>query len=319
LIKINNLTKKYEKSTVVDNVSLNLNENEIFGLLGVNGAGKTTIIHMLATILKPTSGTATINGFDIIKESAKVRSSIGIVFQAPSSDDLLTGYENLKIHAFLYGVPFNIREKRIDAALELVGLTERKNDQVRKYSGGMRRRLEIARGLIHEPSVLFLDEPTLGLDPSSRETMWKYIQKLVKEKKMTIILTTHYMEEADLLCDRIGIIEKGKIIALGTPAELKSQVGGDTIRMKLKNDNRDISPLKNLNFIHKIELNDGYVVLNVEDSKRNIPEILKVVEVNYIEYASPTLNDVFIKLTGKTIKEQAEGGFMEKYAQYDRH
>lgn len=319
MIKINNLTKKYEKSTVVDNVSLNLNENEIFGLLGVNGAGKTTIIHMLATILKPTSGTATINGFDIIKESAKVRSSIGIVFQAPSSDDLLTGYENLKIHAFLYGVPFNIREKRIDAALELVGLTERKNDQVKKYSGGMRRRLEIARGLIHEPSVLFLDEPTLGLDPSSRETMWKYIQKLVKEKKMTIILTTHYMEEADLLCDRIGIIEKGKIIALGTPAELKSQVGGDTIRMKLKNGNMDVSPLKNLNFIHKIELNNGYVVLNVEDSKRNIPEILKVVEVNYIEYASPTLNDVFIKLTGKTIKEQAEGGFMEKYAQYDRH
>lgn len=318
MIEIKNLTKKYEKTTVVDNLSLNLKENEIFGLLGVNGAGKTTIIHMLATILKPTSGTATINGFDIIKESAKVRSNIGIVFQAPSSDDLLTGYENLKIHAFLYGVPSNIREKRITDALELVGLTERKNDQVKKYSGGMRRRLEIARGLIHEPSVLFLDEPTLGLDPSSRENMWKYIQKLVKEKKIAIILTTHYMEEADLLCNRIGIIDKGKIIALGTPDELKSQVGGDTVRIKIKN-NSDISPLKNLDFIHKIELIDGHLVLNVEDSKKNIPEILKNIEVDHVEYTIPTLNDVFLKLTGKVIKEHAEGGFMEKYAQYDRH
>jgi ABC-2 type transport system ATP-binding protein len=318
VIEIKNLTKKYEKTTVVDNLSLNLKENEIFGLLGVNGAGKTTIIHMLATILKPTSGTATINGFDIIKESAKVRSNIGIVFQAPSSDDLLTGYENLKIHAFLYGVPSNIREKRITDALELVGLTERKNDQVKKYSGGMRRRLEIARGLIHEPSVLFLDEPTLGLDPSSRENMWKYIQKLVKEKKIAIILTTHYMEEADLLCNRIGIIDKGKIIALGTPDELKSQVGGDTVRIKIKN-NSDISPLKNLDFIHKIELIDGHLVLNVEDAKKNIPEILKNIEVDHVEYTIPTLNDVFLKLTGKVIKEHAEGGFMEKYAQYDRH
>ncbi len=318
MIEIKNLTKKYEKTTVVDNLSLNLKENEIFGLLGVNGAGKTTIIHMLATILKPTSGTATINGFDIIKESAKVRSNIGIVFQAPSSDDLLTGYENLKIHAFLYGVPSNIREKRITDALELVGLTERKNDQVKKYSGGMRRRLEIARGLIHEPSVLFLDEPTLGLDPSSRENMWKYIQKLVKEKKIAIILTTHYMEEADLLCNRIGIIDKGKIIALGTPDELKSQVGGDTVRIKIKN-NSDISPLKNLDFIHKIELIDGHLVLNVEDAKKNIPEILKNIEVDHVEYTIPTLNDVFLKLTGKVIKEHAEGGFMEKYAQYDRH
>ena len=217
-----------------------------------------------------------------------------------------------------YGVPANIREKRIGDALELVGLTERKNDQVKKYSGGMRRRLEIARGLIHEPSVLFLDEPTLGLDPSSRENMWKYIQKLVKEKKIAIILTTHYMEEADLLCNRIGIIDKGKIIALGTPAELKSQVGGDTVKMKIKN-NSDISSLKNFDFIHKIELIDGLVVLNVQDSKRNIPEILKNIEVEYVEYIIPTMNDVFLKLTGKVIKEHAEGGFMEKYAQYDRH
>lgn len=318
MIKIHNLTKRYERLTAVDNLSLDIQENEIFGLLGPNGAGKTTVIHMLATLLKPTSGSATVDGFDIISQPAKVRSSIGIVFQVPSSDDLLTGYENLKIHAFLYGVSSDIREKRIKDALELVGLTERKNDQVKKYSGGMRRRLEIARGLIHEPNVLFLDEPTLGLDPSSRETMWEYIQQLVKEKKMTIILTTHYMEEADLLCNRIGIIDKGKIIALGSPSDLKSKLSGDTVRLKTKVDNVDITPLRNLDFVRKIEFVNGYVILSVDDAKRNIPEILKHIEVDSVEATSPTLNDVFLKLTGKSIKEQAEGGFMERYVQYDR-
>lgn len=320
MIKIHHLTKRYENLTAVDDLSLDIEDNEIFGLLGPNGAGKTTVIHMLATLLKPTSGLASVNGFDILRDSAKVRSSIGIVFQVPSSDDLLTGYENLKIHAFLYGVPSEIREKRISDALELVGLTERRNDQVKKYSGGMRRRLEIARGLIHEPNVLFLDEPTLGLDPSSRETMWEYILKMVKERKLTIILTTHYMEEADLLCNRIGIIDRGKIIALGTPKELKSKINGDTIRLKTKMPNADITQLKNLNFIHKIEFIDEHMVLSVDDAKRNIPEILKHVEVEYVEYATPTLNDVFLKLTGRTIKEQqAEGGFMERYVQYDRN
>jgi ABC-2 type transport system ATP-binding protein len=318
LIKIHNLTKRYERLTAVDNLSLDIQENEIFGLLGPNGAGKTTVIHMLATLLKPTSGSATVNGFDIISQPAKVRSSIGIVFQVPSSDDLLTGYENLKIHAFLYGVSSDIREKRIKDALELVGLTERKNDQVKKYSGGMRRRLEIARGLIHEPNVLFLDEPTLGLDPSSRETMWEYIQQLVKEKKMTIILTTHYMEEADLLCNRIGIIDRGKIIALGSPSDLKSKLSGDTVRLKTKVNNVDITPLRNLDFVRKIEFVNGHVILSVDDAKRNIPEILKHIEVDSVEATSPTLNDVFLKLTGKSIKEQAEGGFMERYVQYDR-
>ena len=320
MIRIKNLTKIYDNLTAVDNLSLDIEDNEIFGLLGPNGAGKTTVIHMLATLLKPTSGSASVNGFDILRDSSKVRSRIGIVFQVPSSDDLLTGYENLKIHAFLYGVPEEIREKRINDALDLVGLTERKNDQVKKYSGGMRRRLEIARGLIHEPNVLFLDEPTLGLDPSSRETMWKYIQKMVKEKKLTIILTTHYMEEADLLCNRIGIIDKGKIIALGTPMELKSKIKGDTVRLKPKVNNSDITQLRNLNFVRKIEFGDGHVILSVDDAKRNIPEILKHIEVEFVEYDTPTLNDVFLKLTGRTIKEQqAEGGFMERYVQYDRN
>ena len=317
MIKIQNLTKKYKNLIAVDNLNLDIGQNEVFGLLGPNGAGKTTLIHMLATLLQPTTGSATVNGFDIITEPAKVRSSIGIVFQAPSSDDMLTGYENLKLHSLLYGVPPSEREKRIDAVLELVGLTERKNDQVKKYSGGMRRRLEVARGLIHKPKVMFLDEPTLGLDPNSRETMWKHIQNLVKEEDLTIILTTHYMEEADMLCDRIGIIDKGKIIALDTPSGLKSMIGGDIVKIKTKSDISDIENL-NLKFIHKIESVNGFLILDVDNASRNIPEILRHIDVESVESSSPTLNDVFLRLTGKKIKEQAEGGFMERYAQYDK-
>ena len=316
MIKIHNLTKRYEKLIAVDNLNLDIGQNEVFGLLGPNGAGKTTLIHMLATLLRPTSGSATVNGFDIISESDKVRSSIGIVFQAPSSDDMLTGYENLKLHSLLYAVPFSTREKRIAEVLELVGLTERKNDQVKKYSGGMRRRLEVARGLIHKPKVMFLDEPTLGLDPSSREIMWKHIQKLVKEEKLTIILTTHYMEEADALCDRIGIIDKGKIIALDSPSKLKSLIGGDVVKLKTKATISDIEHL-NLKFVHKIESVNGYFILSVDNASRDIPEILKHIDVEWVESSRPTLNDVFLKLTGRSIKEQAEGGFMERYVQYD--
>ena len=319
LIRIHNLTKRYEKLIAVDNLSLDIGKSEVFGLLGPNGAGKTTVIHMLATLLKPTSGSATVNGFDILKDPEKVRSSIGIVFQVPSSDDLLTGYENLKIHALLYGVDSNVREKRISDALELVDLTDRKNDQIKKYSGGMRRRLEIARGLIHNPKVLFLDEPTLGLDPSSRETMWKYIQNLVKQEKLTIILTTHYMEEADMLCNRIGIMDKGKIIALDTPTNLKLMLGGDIVKLKLKKHDSSMGVIKNLEFVRKIDSHGGYVILSVDDAKKNIPEILKHIEVESVESSSPTLNDVFLKLTGRSIKEQAEGGFMERYVQYDNH
>ncbi len=300
---------------------LDIHENEIFGLLGSNGAGKTTIIHMLATLLKPTSGTATVNGYDIIKESAKVRASIGIVFQAPSSDDMLTGYENLKINSLLYGIPRHLRENRIDWVLDLVGLTERKDDQVKKYSGGMRRRLEIARGLIHKPKVIFLDEPTLGLDPSSRESMWRYIQRVAKEEKITIILTTHYMEEADKLCDRIGIIDKGKIIALDTPSKLKARIGGDIIKLKAKQNNiLSIEILKHFTFVRKIEdMNDErLLILSVDNASYNLPIILKQIDVESVEVTSRTLNDVFLHFTGRNIREQPEGGFMERYALYNK-
>jgi ABC-2 type transport system ATP-binding protein len=349
LINIKNLTKKFDKIRAVDNVSLNIQEGEVFGLLGQNGAGKTTIIHMLATLLKPTSGTAQINGYDIIKNASKVRKNIGIVFQAPSSDDMLTGFENLKIHSYLYSVPSDLRIKRINELLKLVGLYERKDDIVKKYSGGMRRRLEIARGLIHKPKVMFLDEPTLGLDPNSRKSMWNYIQKLVKEEKITIILTTHYMEEADTLCDRIGFINKGKIIAIDTPQQLKLMVKnnndfnntdkyiGDIIRLHFKvtkqinsqnNNNiltKNIEILKSFKFVKKVEQikeseNDDLVlILHVDNMNYNLPIILKSIDkVEYIEFSQPTLDDVFYTFTKGRIAEEPEGGFMERYAQYDK-
>ena len=301
-------------------VTLKIGYGEKVALVGPNGAGKTTIIHMLATLLKPTAGSATVNGFDIVKEPAKVRASIGIVFQAPSSDDMLTGYENLKLHSLLYSVPRKIREKRISDVLELVDLTERQHDQVKKYSGGMRRRLEIARGILHKPKILFLDEPTLGLDPRSRESMWKYIRKLVQEEKITIILTTHYMEEADFLCDRIGILDRGKIIALDTPSQLKEIVSGnDIIKLRLEKKDEDFDTLlKDLSFIHRISTDvDGSVILLVENASRNLPKILKKVNAESVEFSNRNLNDVFIHFTAQETKEQPEGGFMEKFARYD--
>ena len=354
MISIKNLTKKFDKIVAVDNVSLDIKEGEVFGLLGQNGAGKTTIIHILATLLKPTSGTAEINGYDIIKNSSKVRNNIGIVFQAPSSDDMLTGFENLKIHSYLYGVPSELRINRINELLKLVGLYERKDDIVKKYSGGMRRRLEIARGLIHKPKVIFLDEPTLGLDPNSRKSMWDYIQKLVKEEKITIILTTHYMEEADTLCDRIGFINKGKIIAIDTPQQLKIMVKnynnnnnnnnntdkyiGDIIKLHFKvKDDRDsqlknshiltenIEILKSFTFVKKIEQKkesenkDLVLILHVDNINHNLPIILKSIDnVESIEFSQPTLDDVFYTFTQGKIAEEPEGGFMERYAQYDK-
>lgn len=316
MIRISSLAKHYGNIRAVDNLSLDIEENEVFGLLGSNGAGKTTTIHMLATLLKPTSGTATVNGYDIIAQPAKVRESIGIVFQAPSSDDMLTGYENLYVHSLLYSVPRETRKNRIEEVLELVGLSERKNDRVKTYSGGMRRRLEIARGLLHKPRVMFLDEPTLGLDPASRETMWKYVRRLVEEEKVTIILTTHYMEEADVLCDRIGIIDRGKIVALDTPAKLKASLGGDIIKIKTHTKDADIIARK-FDFVQKAEFVDGFLVLSVKNAKKDLPVLLQNIEAEQAEFSSPTLNDVFIQLTGRNIKEQAEGGFMERYAQYD--
>jgi len=312
IIETKNLTKKFEKMIAVDNLNLQINEGEIFGLLGPNGAGKTTTLLMLVTLKPPTSGTATINGFDIVKQPDKVRKSIGIVFQDPSSDEILTGYENLKLHGWLYDMPNDLREERIKEVLELVELSDRKNDRVKKYSGGMRRRLELARGLMHHPKILFLDEPTLGLDPQSRDHIWKYIENLAKEKNMTIIITTHYMDEADKLCDRLAIIDKGKIVVLGSPKKLKKDLGGDIIRLKA--EALDIEVLKKLPYVKDVSPCDGEVCLTLEDANTHLQEILKVVgKVDSVEIRSPTLDDVFLHYTGRAMREGSpEGSWAEK-------
>ncbi len=223
MIKVENLTKKFGDFMAVDNVSFSVNKGEIFAFLGPNGAGKTTTIRMLTTLLKPTSGQVLINGSDPIREQNDVRRSFGIVFQDPSLDDELTAQENMEFHGVLYNVPKDIRRKRIEELLKFVELWDRKSDLVKNYSGGMKRRLEVARGIVHHPKILFLDEPTLGLDPQTRSHIWNYIKNLNKEERMTVFFTTHYMEEADKVAQKIAIIDHGKIIVQGTPEELKQQ------------------------------------------------------------------------------------------------
>ncbi|MBI5071548.1 ATP-binding cassette domain-containing protein [Candidatus Falkowbacteria bacterium] len=312
IIEIKNLTKQYNGLTAVDSLNLEVQEGEIFCLLGPNGAGKTTTLMMLTTLVKPTSGTATVGGFDIVKNQGDVRRSIGIVFQDPSSDEILTGYENLKLHGMLYGMSPKLREERIKEVLELVELTERKDDLVKKYSGGMRRRLEMARGLMHHPKILFLDEPTLGLDPQSREHIWKYVNNLVRKEKISVIITTHYMDEADMLCDRLAIIDHGKIAAMDSPAKLKMIVGGDVVVMKTANPN--LEGIKKLEFVKKIQAKDGIVSLTVENASEHLPQILETIgKVESVEVHLPTLDDVFLHYTGKAIREtSAEGGWAEK-------
>lgn len=314
LIDIKNLTKKFDDFTAVDNLSLEISEGEIFGLLGPNGAGKTTTLSMLATLLPPTSGSAVINGFDVIKHPTQVRQCVGFVFQDPSSDDLLTGRENLYLHALMYGVKPGGINKKIEEGLKLVDLTDKQNVRMRKYSGGMRRRLELARGFLHSPKILFLDEPTVGLDPQTRENLWAYIKKLSAENKITIILTTHYMEEADKLCDRIAIIDHGKVIALDTPADFKKSLGGDLVTIKTKNP--EISELEKMDYIKRARFKDGLLNLTVNDASSHLQKILeKVGQAEDVELHSPTLHDVFLKLTGRQIREgteEAEGGWMTR-------
>jgi ABC-2 type transport system ATP-binding protein len=309
-IKIENLTKKYEELTAVDSLNLTIKQGEVFGLLGPNGAGKTTTLMMLSTLLKPTSGSAVINGFDVVKEASKVRSTIGMVFQDPSSDEILTAYENLKLHALLYNVPVKLIDKKIADVLNLVDLNARQNDLVKTYSGGMRRRMEIARGLLHEPKIFFLDEPTIGLDPQTREHIWAYITSLAKNTGMTIILTTHYMEEADKLCDRIAIMDGGKIVALDTPDSLKKGLGGDIVLLKGQNINAE--ELKKLPYITCVEEQGAYVQLSVADSGKHLQEILRVAgDIESVQAHSPDLNDVFLHYTGREIREE-EGSSMDR-------
>ena len=317
-VETENLTKKYNALLAVDQLNLQIKDGEIFGLLGPNGAGKTTTLSMLATLLKPTTGTARVNGYDIISQPSEVRQSIGIVFQDPSSDDILTGWENLYLHSLMFGVPKEQRRKKIDYVLGLVDLRDRSGDIVKKYSGGMRRRLELARGLLHNPRILFLDEPTLGLDPQTREHIWEYIEGLVKAEKVTIIITTHYMEEADRLCNRIAIIDHGRVVALDSPSNLKSKMGGEVIKLQTRSPTLD--QIKELDYVTSVKKTDKAVVLTVKNASTHLQEILsKIGQVESVEIRTPTLNDVFLHYTGREIREEAgEGGVMERIAHMRR-
>jgi ABC-2 type transport system ATP-binding protein len=268
---------------------------------------------MLCTILRPTSGTAKVNGFDIVKEEDKVRKSIGIVFQDSSLDNRLTGMENIELHASLYGVPKSERKKRIKEVLELVGLEDKANILVRNYSGGMKRRLEIARALIHYPKVLFLDEPTIGLDPQTRVNIWEYIVKLAKRENITIFLTTHYMEEADFLCNRVAIIDEGKIIAIDSPENLKRKIGGDALIIEADEKEKTKEVVSKLSFVKKVSEVDGKIYVNIENSEENLPSVFEALRNNNIKIKSisvrkPSLNDVFIHYTGKEIRDEIENG-----------
>ena len=306
-IVIENLTKRYGSLAAVDSLSIEVEKGEIFGLLGPNGAGKTTTLSMLCCIIEPTSGSAKINGFDIRAQKQQVRRSIGIVFQQPSVDDLLTARENLQLHCMLYGVEQAVRQKRIEEAFSLVELEERADDLVKTYSGGMRKRLEIARALIHRPAVLFLDEPTTGLDPQTREHMWGYIERLAQEIQMTVVLTTHYMEEADALADRVCIIDHGKKIALETPSKLKAQMGGDVVYVQAKSI--DEKKVRALPFVRGIEKKDGRFAITMKDAGKNLQKLLgKAGAVESVDVRPASLNDVFIKYTGKSIREEEAAG-----------
>jgi ABC-2 type transport system ATP-binding protein len=304
------LTKRFGDLVAVDKLNISVEQGEVFGLLGPNGAGKTTTISMLCTILKPTSGTAKVNGFDIVKHATQVRKSIGIVFQDPSIDDRLTARENLYMHANLYGVPTSEQKPRIERVLKLVELEDRADDILRTYSSGMRRRLEIARGLIHYPKILFLDEPTIGLDPQTREHIWAYIQELKKAHDITIVLTTHYMEEADRLSDRVAIIDYGKIVASDTPAKLKETLEGDVITIKTKDAEKLSSVMTKMVAIRNTRIADDNVEVTVREGKKLLPKIVdlatkNMVDVESVSIREPSLEDVFIHYTGRAIR--AEG------------
>ena len=308
IIETRQLTKSYGQLKAVDELTLTVESKEVFGLLGPNGAGKTTAISMLCTILPPTSGSATVNGFDIVREANKVRKSIGIVFQDPSIDDRLTGRENLYMHTNLYGVPASEQKERINRILKLVELEDRADDLLRTYSGGMRRRLELGRGLIHYPKVLFLDEPTVGLDPQTRDHIWKYIKELKETHDITVVLTTHYMDEADRLSDRIGIIDHGKMVILDTPSKLKDTLEGDVIVVRA-NDLDALSGLvaKWLGFT-KATIVDGALEITVRNGRTVMPRIMELATQNNIYVESillrePNLEDVFLHYTGRNIRE----------------
>jgi len=311
-IQTTNLTKRFGSFTAVDSVTFEVRRGEVFGLLGPNGAGKTTLVRMLTTLLPPSDGKAAVAGEDVARHPTRVRERIGVIPQALTSDLDLTGWENIDIYGEFYDVPRRQRHQRGMRLLEMVGLKERAHDLVATYSGGMRRRLEIARGLIHSPEVLFLDEPTIGLDPQSRRAVWDLLHALREESEITISLTTHYMDEAEQLCDRIAIIDRGKVIALDSPAGLKRMVeGSDRIELEFKGNGNDIAAmLKGEPYLREVELRGhNQLTLGTDDGPHVIPRIIDRVEsaggeVSSISVHRLSLEDVFIRFTGRSLRDE---------------
>jgi ABC-2 type transport system ATP-binding protein len=304
-IEVRKLGRRFEEFTAVDGLSFAVRCGELFGFLGPNGAGKSTTIKMLCTLLRPTAGVALVNGFDVAREPARVRESIGIVFQDYSLDDRITAEENLRFHCMIYHVPSAERAARIRQVLDMVELRDRAGDKVRTYSRGMKRRLEIARGLLHHPSVLFLDEPTVGLDPQTRNRIWDHIHELRRQRGITVFMTTHYMDEADK-CDRVGIMDHAQLIALDTPAALKAELGGDVVRLRTADNERAVAWIRGEEGLAPV-IEEEQIRFETANAGEYVPDLLAriPIPVRSLEITKPTLNDVFLRLTGRAIREEA--------------
>jgi ABC-2 type transport system ATP-binding protein len=310
-VTIRGLTKSFGQFHAVKGIDFDVAAGEVFGFLGPNGAGKSTTIKILCTLTPPTSGSAKVAGFDVVAQRDEVRRHIGLVFQDVTLDQYLSAEQNLRFHAELYGLPREAVEPRMQQVLEIVGLSERRHSKVSSYSGGMKRRLEIARGLLHSPRVLFLDEPTVGLDPQTRSSIWNYIAELQRRERITIFLTTHYMDEAEY-CDRIAIMDSGRIVALDTPAALKAKVGKDRVQIQTPDDPAAIAALK-LRFGIEAAVHDGAVSFAVPDGQSFVPRLFSElgVSIRSVNVSRPTLDDVFMSHTGTTIRD-AEASQAEK-------
>jgi ABC-2 type transport system ATP-binding protein len=305
-IAVDDLAKSFDQVEAVRGVSFEVAAGEVFGFLGPNGAGKTTTINMLCTLVTPSGGSASVAGHDVVRERDDVRRNIGLVFQDPTVDGYLTAEQNLRLHAELYGVDRGLIHARMRQVLEMVGLWERRGATVGTFSGGMRRRLEIARGLMHSPRVLFLDEPTIGLDPQTRSSIWSYIRLLKESEETTIFLTTHYMEEAEV-CDRIAIMDQGEIVALDTPAALKAGVGADRVRIETDDDGAAIAAIAET-FGIEAQLSEGAVTFSVPSGEAFVPRLFAELglPIKSVSVSRPTLDDVFMSYTGSTIRDAEE-------------
>jgi ABC-2 type transport system ATP-binding protein len=307
-IEVDDLVKSYGEVGAVRGVSFTVPPGEVFGFLGPNGAGKSTTINMLCTLAKPTSGSARVSGFDVVTQRDDVRRHIGLVFQDPTLDGYLTAAQNLRLHAELYGIDRGVVPERMRQMLEMVDLWDRRDQPVMTFSGGMRRRLEIARGLLHSPRVLFLDEPSIGLDPQTRSSIWRYIRALQQTEGTTIFMTTHYMDEAEF-CDRIAIMDQGEIVVLDTPEALKAAVGADRVVLGTGDNDAALAALQD-RFGIEAAVAEGAVTFHVESGEAFVPRLFAElgVAITSVAVSRPTLDDVFMRYTGSTIRDAETGG-----------